>query len=244
MNLQHISYAEPEDPFVKRRLIRFVEFITGRPGFIRRYAATYVDWLERVYGKSDRVWFDALQRLGIDTRLHGVPWPPKVAKDAPVILIANDPYGVLDVDFTGTREAQVTNLNTRREALERLKRGETIIVFPAGGVSTARSPFGKADDLPWGPFTARLIHGSQATVVPIFFEGQNSPLFHLGSRIGLSYRLSLLAGEFFRRCGQPLDIHIGAPIPYDVMEPLRDRQALMDYSLPHRGPTNYRDRAA
>ena len=285
MNLQHISYAEPEDPFVKRRLIRFVEFITGRPGFIRRYAATYVDWLERVYGKSDRVWFDALQRLGIDTRLHGVPWPPKVAKDAPVILIANHPYGVLDgiamfalaeslkrtfrvivndalmkitemqpfalpVDFSGTREAQVTNLNTRREALERLKRGETIIVFPAGGVSTARSPFGKADDLPWGPFTARLIHGSQATVVPIFFEGQNSPLFHLGSRIGLSYRLSLLAGEFFRRCGQPLDIHIGAPIPYDVMEPLRDRQALMDwlrrevYSLPHRGPTNYRDRAA
>ena len=285
MNLQHISYAEPDDPFLKRRFIRAVEFATGRPGFIRRYADTYLDWLTRVYGKSDRVWLDALQRLGIDMRLHGDPWPPKAPSDAPVILIANHPYGVLDgiamfalaealgrtfrilvndalmkitemqpfalpVDFAGTREAQMTNLRSRKEALERLNRGETIIVFPAGGVSTARQPFGKAEDLPWGPFTGKLIHGSKATVIPVFFEGQNSPLFHLGSRVGLSYRLSLLAGEFFRRCGRPLDIHLGAPIPYEVMEPLRDRQELMTwlrrevYSLPHRGPIRYEERAA
>lgn len=286
MNLQQISYAEPDDPYLKRRFIRGVEFVTGRPGFLRRYAATYLDWLDRVYGKSDRVWFDALERLGIDARLHGAPWPPKrLPEGRPVILIANHPYGVLDgiamfalaeslgrtfrvivndallkitemqpyalpVDFGGTMEAKRTNLNTRKEALERLRRGETIIVFPAGGVSTARQPFGKAEDLPWGPFTARLIHSSQATVVPVFFEGQNSPLFHFGSRIGLSYRLSLLAGEFFRRCGRPLDIHLGEPIPYDVMAPLRDRQALMDwlrrevFSLPHRGPIQYQSRAA
>jgi putative hemolysin len=285
MNLQHISYAEADDPFLKRRFIRGVEFLTGRPGFLRRYAATYLEWLDRVYGKSDRVWFDALERLGVEARLHGAAWPPKLPEGRPVILIANHPYGVLDglamfalaeslgrefrvivndalmkisemqpfalpVDFAETMEAKRTNLRTRKEALERLRRGETIIVFPAGGISTARQPFGKAEDLPWGPFTGRLIHGSQATVIPVFFAGQNSPLFHFGSRIGLSYRLSLLAGEFFRRCGRPLDIHLGEPIPYEAMAPLRDRHELMEwlraevFSLPDRGPIQYQSQAA
>ena len=71
MNLQHISYAEPDDPLLKRRFIRGVEYLTGRPGFLRRYAATYLDWLERVYGKTDRVWFDALERLGGQVFLTG-----------------------------------------------------------------------------------------------------------------------------------------------------------------------------
>jgi len=54
----------------------------------------------------------------------------------------------LPIDFDPTREAQATNLTTRKEAIRLLGQGTTIVVFPAGGVATAPNPLGHAVDLP------------------------------------------------------------------------------------------------
>ena len=102
----------------------------------------------------------------------------------------------LPIDFSPTREAMATNLKTRAEARRFLKEGTTIVIFPAGGVATAENPFGKAEDLPWKLFAARLVEQSDASVMPVFFEGQNSALFHYVSRYSLTLRLSLLVCEF------------------------------------------------
>ena len=72
------------------------------------------------------------------------------------------------------------NRGFRRQAW--LKDGHAIGIFPGGGVSTSEKPLkGPAVDLPWAPFTAKLLRMSQATVVPVFFVGQNSRLFQLAS---------------------------------------------------------------
>jgi len=136
------------------------------------------------------------------------------------------PYS-LPIDFSETREALAANLKTRNEALRLLKEGVTIIVFPGGGVATAPTPFGKAQELPWKTFTARMIHDARAAVVPVFFEGQNSRLFHLVSRVSLTLRLSLLIREFRRCVGSRIAVRIGDVIPYEALEHLRRRQDLM-----------------
>jgi putative hemolysin len=100
------------------------------------------------------------------------------------------PYA-LPVDFEETAEALRTNMRTRQEALRLLNEGVTIIVFPGGGVATAEKPFGRARELPWKTFTAKMIRSAKATVIPLHFEGQNSALFHLVSRVSLTLRLSL-----------------------------------------------------
>src|SRR5690606_8497676 len=51
------------------------------------------------------------------------------------------PYS-LPIDFEETEAALRNNMKMRAEALELLKDGVTIIVFPGGGVATARRPFG------------------------------------------------------------------------------------------------------
>ncbi len=88
------------------------------------------------------------------------------------------------------------------------------MIFPAGGVATAEKPFGKAEELPWKQFTARLVQQSAATVLPVYFEGQNSALFHFISRYSLSLRLALLVLEFRRSIGSTIRASIGLPVSW------------------------------
>jgi len=134
----------------------------------------------------------------------------------------------LPIDFSPTRTAQETNLRTRKEALRLLSEGTTVVVFPGGGVSTAPSAFGKAVDLPWKTFTARMIQSSKAQVLPLYFEGQCSPLFQWVSKFSATLRLSLIIREFRTRVGQPLSVRVGDVISYQEMAAIKDRKALIN----------------
>lgn len=137
------------------------------------------------------------------------------------------PYS-LPIDFDETREAQVTNLKSRKDALAALAGGTTIIVFPGGGVMTARTPFSRAAELPWKLFTAKMIQSAKASVLPVWFDGQNGPLFHLASRFSLTLRLSLLVAEFRRFAGSTQTVRIGEVIPFERLENRTDRKLLTD----------------
>lgn len=139
------------------------------------------------------------------------------------------PYA-LPIDFSETKEAQAANIKVRKEALELLAQGTTIIVFPAGGVATSPTTFGRAVDLPWKTFTARMILASRAQVLPLYFEGQCSPLFHFISKFSLTLRLSVILREFRRKIGHPLRVHIGEPIPFEEIAGAvgNDRRALIN----------------
>ena len=135
----------------------------------------------------------------------------------------------LPVDFEETKEALKTNMATRKEALRLLEEGTTIIVFPGGGVATAAKPFGRAEELPWKTFTAKMIRSSKATVLPLYFDGQNSWLFHLVSKYSLTLRLSLLVREFRRILGSVITARAGSPIPFETLSGFRDQKEIMDF---------------
>jgi len=135
---------------------------------------------------------------------------------------------LLPVDFAETREAREINVKSRLSAQSWLRDGHAIGIFPGGGVSTTERPLkGPAVDLPWAPFTAKLIRPSRATVVPIYFVGQNSRLFQLASHLSLTLRLSLVFRETARRIGTTLKVRVGRPIPFDEIAHLEDRTALV-----------------
>jgi putative hemolysin len=137
------------------------------------------------------------------------------------------PYA-LPIDFFPGRDAIATNLKSRADARALLQEGVTIVVFPAGGVATAEHPCGRAEELPWKGFTARLIQQTRAAVLPVYIEGQNSPLFHLVSRYSLMLRLSLLVSEFRRFVGATVRVHVGALVPFDELQARSERGALTE----------------
>jgi putative hemolysin len=152
------------------------------------------------------------------------------------VIINNDllkvpeirPYS-LPINFEENREALQMNLQTRREAVRLLKEGVTIVVFPAGGVATAKKGFGRAEDLPWKLFPAKMIQAAGASVIPIYFDGQNGRLFHLASRISMTMRLSLMIREFRRLAGKTIVARVGELIPAARLAKIRDRKELTDH---------------
>ena len=152
----------------------------------------------------------------------------KVLANSVLCQIPEARDNLLPVDFAGTRQAQETNVRSRLTAQSWLRAGHAIGIFPGGGVSTSERPHkGPAVELPWAPFTAKLIKASRAVVIPVFFVGQNSRLFQLASHISDTLRLSLVFRETARRMGTKLTMRVGTPIPFSEIAHIEDRSELV-----------------
>lgn len=184
---------------------------------------------------------DGVSVLSLAEQL-GRPFRVLVAAD--LLKVPEMAAYALPVDFSETKEAVQKNIAMRHEAVRLLKSGVTIVVFPAGGVATARKGFGKAEDLPWKMFPSRLIQEARANVIPMYVPGQNGRLFHVVSRAmhladskqrmarlvgqaSLTLRLSILVREFVRLAGRSMAIRVGVPIVWSEMESIRDRKELL-----------------
>ena len=257
MKFKELSYANERDPKLKRWFIRSIEGLSGRDRFTRLYEIWRNDIVgktDRVFGKMlDLINVDlkiegnwppanipegpvviiANHPFGIGDGIAVLALAEQLGRPFRV-LINNEllkvpemaPYS-LPVSFEETKEALAINMQTRHEALRLLKEGVTVVIFPAGGVATARKGFGRAEDLPWKMFPAKLIQAAKANVVPVFFEGQNGRLFHLASKISLTLRVSLLIREFRRLYGSTIRARVGVMIPWEELSTHADRKDLL-----------------
>lgn len=137
---------------------------------------------------------------------------------------------VLPISFDETKEAMKQNLETRKAALKYLGAGGAIGIFPGGTVSTGLKPFSHPMDPGWRGFTARMVAKSNATVVPVFFDGHTSRMFQIASHLHNTLRMGLLIKEFKKRVDTPVKVVIGEPIGRDVLDPLAtDTRKMMDF---------------
>ncbi|MGA7676271.1 MAG: lysophospholipid acyltransferase family protein [Rhizomicrobium sp.] len=253
------SYAAPDDPRLKRLVIRAIERITGQP---------YLRWLYEDYQNhpppNETFWDEAIRRLELNIACNDAKlsdWP----KTGSLVVVSNHPFGVLDglvichlvakvrtdfrvltnsvlyradeikpfllpIDFAETKQALKTNLKSRAEAKAHLMGGGCLVIFPAGGVSTTPTMWSKrAIDTDWKTFTARMISQARAPVAPVFFAGQNSRLFQMASHISMTLRLSLLFKEVHNKIGSEICVRIGDVVPYDALASITDRTVFMQH---------------
>ena len=136
----------------------------------------------------------------------------------------------LPISFEATREATRLNIETKRAAERLLKEGGTLIIFPGGGVATrTRLGFGELEELPWTTFAAKLIKSARATVVPVYFHGENSFFFHFVSNLSMDLRLAFFIREVTRCLNTSFQLTLGEPIAWEEMSGYQHRQALTDF---------------
>ena len=251
-----ISYASPDDPLVKSILIQAIERLSGQRRLEKLYNGLLgehegkpsfwgaaleslqvdVDYDEGQLAKVPRtgpVVFIANHPFGV---LDGITicYLSTLAREEFQILINSSlcraehltPY-FLPIDFNETEEAVHVNINSKKRAIEILRDNGTIVIFPAGGIATSESPFGSATDLEWKTFAAKLIQTAKATVVPIYFHGQNSRIFQIASQFSLTLRLSLIVREVNKQIGSTVRVSIGDPIPYEEIANIKKKKALI-----------------
>lgn len=256
---REISYAGSARTRAGQALIRATENATGRLRLIRRArgfeaeVAAGRDFWEVVagrYGLSLDVRAGALDRVPGEGPLVVIANHPYGILDGLMLgylmartrgdfrILAHRVFRraevlervILPVDFDETRAAQRTNLATRAEALRHLAQGGCVGIFPGGTVSTAPRPFGRALDPAWRNFTAKMVLRSGATVLPVFFEGENSRMFQMASHLHYTLRMALLVKEFGARVDRPVGLRIGAPLGPEVTGAFRnDPAGLMDF---------------
>ena len=126
---------------------------------------------------------------------------------------------IIPLDFSKNKNALINNIAARKESEEHLRNNGVLIIFPSGSVSSKpKLKKGiKAIDGDWKQFTSKIIMKNQSPVLPIFFEGQNSELFHVADKIGQVFRYSLMIYELKRRMGKKIDVHIGQRIPFETI---------------------------
>lgn len=254
-----ITYANSARSRPGRAFIRVMENATGRLGLIRRAAGYEADLAQgadfwRVMADRFGLRLDivggSLAQIPADGPLVVVANHPYGLLDGLVLghilsgirggefkILAHGVFRkaealdrvILPIDFSGTRDAVETNLQTRATAIRYLQGGGAIGIFPGGTVSTAPRPFARPMDPVWRAFTARMIQKSGATVVPIWFDGANSRLFQVASHMHYTLRMALLVREFRRRVDRPVRLAIGAPIGPNTLRSLGDGTQVMDY---------------
>lgn len=253
-----LTYSSDKDSFFKKWIITLLEKISGRNELERKYAALKANppkpellWtqilIELEIGLDVKA--PSVSKIPSEGPLviianhpYGVPdgvamcylaslFRKKYSILANSVLCTEDliePY-VLPIDFEESKEAIKNNIESKNEALKRLARGEAIVIFPGGGVSTSKGFFGDVTDLPWKRFVIKLITQTGATVVPAYIEGQNSWLFQFVSQFSLNLRLGLFIRETVRMRGKNLKIHIGNPISAEMVMAKPSRQLALDW---------------
>lgn len=256
-----LSYASHDDPALKRAVIRLLERVSGKRRLEKVYerieeslAGRPEFWDAALDGLGIRVELDGpgLGRIPVEGPLvlvanhpfgildgmimcrmasrHRPDWRILVNADLARIDHLHDFF--LPVDFRPTAEATRTNIETKRRAVETLRAGGAVVIFPSGGIATAPGVLGRARELEWKLFVMKLLRLRDARVVPVYFHGQNSVLFHAVSKVSMTLRLSLVIRELTRRMGGVVQATVGLPIglpdldgetPPELLESLQSR---------------------
>ena len=131
---------------------------------------------------------------------------------------------ILPIDFNETKEALLTNINTRKEAEKVLINDGVIVLFPSGRIATKKNlnKNTKADDGEWKQWVSKLVLKTKSPVLPIFFDGQNSQWYHMANKLGLTFRYSLCMYELKRKIGDSINMYFGSIISYEDLAEIGD----------------------
>ncbi len=125
---------------------------------------------------------------------------------------------MIPVPFPHEPDAREQSLEMRSRAMAHLKGGGVIVLFPSGYVAHSETFFGPAIEGPWNPFTAKMVQRSGATVVPIYFPGQNSRAYQIANKLSATLRQGLLIHEVVHACGRPQAPIVGPAITPDAVK--------------------------
>ena len=247
-----LSYANTFPNPWQANTIRAIEWVTGKPRLlrmIRRFEKSGVPEGQEFWGKALRAMGLDIQTP--DEQIGRIPrdGPVMVVANHPHGLVdgvvlaemigrVRGDYKILTrslltgvkeisqymipVPFAHEVDAFSKNVEMRRRAMDQLAAGGVIAFFPSGVVASSRTMLGPVVEAERGPFTAKMVRTSGATVVPAYFLRKNSRLYQTANQVSATIRQGLLLYEVIHALNKPQKPVIGQPIPPEQTLPWAD----------------------
>lgn len=131
------------------------------------------------------------------------------------------------VDPFGGEQSIQANQRGLRESLQWLKQGGMLVIFPAGEVAHLDLKQRQITDPPWNEKVARIVRLTGSSVLPMYFHGANSALFHILGLLHPRLRTALLPHEFLNKRHAGIELRIGNPLPSKKLQAFPDDGALI-----------------
>ncbi len=125
-------------------------------------------------------------------------------------IVPMRPY-IMPVNPFEDRKDVKSSITGFKNAIQHLREGHPLGIFPAGEVSTYRD--GKLlVDKPWEEAAMKLVKKAEVPIVPIYFHAKNSKLFYKLSKISSTFRTAKLPSEMLTQKRRVIKVRIGKPI--------------------------------
>ena len=162
---------------------------------------------------------DIMTKVRHDVRILGNRFLARIPEIKPWIIA---------VDVDGRPDSARSNIGSMKSVIRWVRDGGALAVFPSGTVSHWRLGNGISDPA-WHPNVAALVRLTGATVVPVFFEGQNSMVFQLAGLLHPAFRTALLPAEMMKRQHSTVRIRIGRPVGPEKTSLYPEDETLIQY---------------
>lgn len=113
-----------------------------------------------------------------------------------------------------------------KRCIEHIANGGCLAIFPAGEVSTFQKRWSNVSDKKWQRSVMKLIQRAECPVVPVFFDGRNSRMFHLLGKVNPQLRTMALPSELFKKEGDEIIMRIGKSISASDIAVIQDSELL------------------
>jgi putative hemolysin len=135
---------------------------------------------------------------------------------------------VMPVNPFETHKEAKSSIAGIKSALQHIRNGNPLGIFPAGEVSTYRD--GKLMvDKPWEEGAVKLIKKAQVPVIPIYFHAKNSRMFYVLSKISDTFRTAKLPSELLSQKRRVIKVRIGKPISVKDQDTYKDISSFSEF---------------
>ncbi|PPR41658.1 MAG: hypothetical protein CFH22_00694 [Alphaproteobacteria bacterium MarineAlpha5_Bin12] len=148
----------------------------------------------------------------------------RVLSQAPAVS-----HQILPIDFSQNKKALINNIKTKHQAQNHLLNEGVVIIFPSGEISSTKKLKQKAVEPEWKTFVSKLALKYKTPILPLFFEGQNSNVFHIANKINQTLRYSVMMYELCKRMGKEINVHVGDLIEYETIKSIGDLKKISKF---------------
>lgn len=129
---------------------------------------------------------------------------------------------IFPVDPFESKKARAASVPGIKMAIRHIAEGHPLGIFPAGEVSSYYPHSSGITDKKWQYSVLKFIRNARVPVVPIYFEGTNSTIFHLLGLLHPMLRTAKLPSELLNKKNKTIRIRIGNPVSVNEQKEFTD----------------------